>query len=143
MSLKRHEIAILTAGLLLGATAGVFAADDAKNWKDTAEVSYLATNGNTKTSTLGAGNLFVYQWTKTALEIDFRGLGTESAGQVTAEQYQGSEMDYRLNTETALIASVNSFLSLKTSFKWNRVAQPTPGFIKDDTTVAAALILNY
>lgn len=50
---------------------------------------------------------------------------------------------YRLNTETALIASLSTHLSLKTSFVWKRNALPPPGAIKDDTTTAVALIVNY
>jgi len=51
--------------------------------------------------------------------------------------------DYRLNTETALIASLSTHLSLKASYKWNRVGKPPPGIGKDDTTTSVALIVNY
>ena len=50
---------------------------------------------------------------------------------------------YRLNTETALTAALSSHLSLKTSFIWNRVGQPVPGTVRDDTKVMAGLIVNY
>ena len=53
-----------------------------------------------------------------------------------------SPRDYRLKTETALTAAVNTVLSLKTSFVWKRVGLPPPGFIKDDTIVSAALIVS-
>jgi putative salt-induced outer membrane protein len=51
--------------------------------------------------------------------------------------------DYRLNTETALIASLSTHLALKASYKWNRVGQPPMGIGKDDTTTSVALVVNY
>jgi putative salt-induced outer membrane protein YdiY len=50
---------------------------------------------------------------------------------------------YRLNTETALIASMTTHLSLKASFQWKRNAVPPPGAVKDDTLTSVALIVNY
>jgi putative salt-induced outer membrane protein len=50
---------------------------------------------------------------------------------------------YRLKTETALIASITTHVSLKTSFQWKRNAVPPPNTVKDDTLTAAALIINY
>jgi putative salt-induced outer membrane protein len=51
--------------------------------------------------------------------------------------------DYRLNTETALIASISTHLALKASYLWNRVGEPPPGIGKDDTTTSVALVVNY
>ena len=51
--------------------------------------------------------------------------------------------DYRLNTETAVIASLTTHLSLKASYTWKRVAEPPPGFGKDDTVTSVALLVNY
>lgn len=50
---------------------------------------------------------------------------------------------YRLKTETALIASMTTHLSLKTSFVWKRNAVPPAGTIKDDTLTSVALIINF
>jgi putative salt-induced outer membrane protein YdiY len=50
---------------------------------------------------------------------------------------------YRLNTETALTASVTSTVSMKTSFVWNRIAKPAPGAVKDDTKLMAGLLITY
>jgi putative salt-induced outer membrane protein len=50
---------------------------------------------------------------------------------------------YRLNTETALIASISTHLSLKSSFVWKRNALPPPGAVKDDTITSMALVINY
>lgn len=50
--------------------------------------------------------------------------------------------DYRLKTETAVTAAVNTILSLKTSFVWKRVGLPPAGFIKDDTILSAALLVS-
>lgn len=68
------------------------AAQDApKNWKDAAELSYVQTSGNSKTSTISAKNLFNYDWEKSALELNAGGLGTKSKNTVTAEQYNAAE----------------------------------------------------
>ncbi|OGR79705.1 MAG: hypothetical protein A2X32_13575 [Elusimicrobia bacterium GWC2_64_44] len=83
------KIAIAAAMLLaLGLNA---AAQEAKPWKDAAELSYVQTSGNSKTSTISAKNLFNYDWSKTALEVAAGGLGTQSRDTVTAEQYNASE----------------------------------------------------
>lgn len=51
--------------------------------------------------------------------------------------------NYRLNTETAIIASLTTHFSLKASYKWNRVGKPPLGVGRDDTTTGVALIVNY
>jgi putative salt-induced outer membrane protein len=51
--------------------------------------------------------------------------------------------DYRLNTETAIIASLTTHLSLKASYTWHRVGEPPANIGKDDTITAVALIVNY
>jgi putative salt-induced outer membrane protein len=50
---------------------------------------------------------------------------------------------FRINTETALTATVASHVSLKVSYTWKRVNEPTPGSGKDDTKIAAALLITY
>jgi putative salt-induced outer membrane protein YdiY len=50
---------------------------------------------------------------------------------------------YHLNTETALTANLTTHLSLKTSYTWNRINEPTPGAGKDDTKLSAALVITY
>ena len=85
-------------GLLAAAVSASFAASalaqeavPAKKWKDAAELSYVQTSGNSKSSTLSAKNLFNYDWERAALELAAAGLGTESRDSVTAEQYSASE----------------------------------------------------
>lgn len=51
--------------------------------------------------------------------------------------------DYRLKTETALVASISTHVSLKASYVWKRLNKPARGFGKDDTLTAVALIVNY
>jgi putative salt-induced outer membrane protein len=68
----------------------------AKKWHDTAEASYVNTNGNSRTSTTAGKNSFSYDFDKaTRLELEGGGLGTRSAGQVTAEQYYAREKTQR------------------------------------------------
>ena len=63
----------------------------AKKWSEKAQVSYLSTNGNTKSTTLGATNEFEYKWTRLGLDVNGGGLGSESQKAVTAEQYFANE----------------------------------------------------
>ncbi len=53
-----------------------------------------------------------------------------------------SSRDHRLESETALIASISTRFSVKTSFVLKRVNLPPAGYLKNDTVTAAALIYN-
>lgn len=220
-------------------------AQEAKPWKDAAELSYVQTSGNSKTSTLSAKNLFNYDWAKAGLEIGAGGLGTQSRDTVTAEQYNAYEKvslklagknyafertgweknrfagiferwdlslgvgrnfldtasdklfaevgggyifedrlpgaenqsfgtwrgyakyirtlsptatasqdleylgnfkdskGYRMNAETALVASISTHFSLKASHTWKYVNVPAAGFRKADEMNSVAIIVNY
>ena len=87
--MKKTVIAVALTFFAASAMAQEAAAP--KKWKDTAELSYVQTSGNSKTSTLSAKNLYNYDWEKTALEVVAGGLGTSSRNTVTAEQYNASE----------------------------------------------------
>ncbi|MFI5363066.1 MAG: YdiY family protein [Elusimicrobiota bacterium] len=64
----------------------------AKKWKDSAEASFVNTNGNTKTQSTSLKNSYAYDFSKTArLEQEAGGLGARSQGQQTAEQYFAGE----------------------------------------------------
>lgn len=108
---------LIAAVLLLSAAAPAFAQEAAapKKWKDTAELSYVQTAGNAKTSTTAAKNLFNYDWGKTALELTAGGLGTKSRNTVTAEQYNASEkVSFKLTGK--------NYAFQKTSWDKNRFA---------------------
>lgn len=242
MRIKSFKIVLI----LTCAAATSLGAEEApkKPWSDTAEVSVVSTNGNSKASTQSAKNTYTHQWTKTGLELSGGGLGTQSQGVVTAEQYFASEKvsyklternytfqkttwdknrfagiksridsnvglgrelietpknhliaelgagyvtedrigsrhvdfasgrayskykrdlsptayasqdaeflsnfedpdGYRVNTESALVASISAHFSLKVSYLWKHVGSPPPGFGRNDTTTAVALIANY
>jgi putative salt-induced outer membrane protein YdiY len=227
-------------------TAAPLFAEDApvKKWTETAQVTFLNANGNTKSSTLGATEAFKYDGSKAMLELNGSALGSSQKGAVTAEQYDAAEKvsrklsdrnyvfervawdknrfagvanridaslglgrelvkndadllaaelgggyvneqrvkalrdghgsgrayakytrtlsatatfsqdaeylhdfsdatAYRLNTETALTASLTTHASLKVTFDWKKVNVPPPGFAKNDTLTAVALIFNY
>ena len=51
--------------------------------------------------------------------------------------------DYRVNTETALTASISTYFALKLSFDWRRVNRPPTGAVKDDTKTSIALVVDY
>ncbi|MEK7390417.1 MAG: DUF481 domain-containing protein [Elusimicrobiota bacterium] len=85
---------ILTLGVAIAAAALPLHAEDApeKKWKNAAEVSVVSTNGNSKTQTTAAKNVFNYQFNaQTALDVEGGGLGSRSKGAVTSEQYYASE----------------------------------------------------
>lgn len=246
--MKIHALLLPLAALSVFAAAS--AAEDApaapyKKWKDSAEVSFVNANGNSRTQTTSAKNNLSYDFNpRTKLEGEAGGLGARSQGQVTAEQYFAGEKtqtkfdehdyvfekyrwdknrfagvanrhefsvgvgrelwknasnlltgelapgylneerlndkrrsnatvrayskyvhdfaptskfsqdveylqsladkrDSRINTETALISTLTSRFSVKTSFVWKRSNQPPAGTRKDDEITSFALIANF
>jgi putative salt-induced outer membrane protein len=102
---RRFAFAALAAPLLLAAAAR---ADDAapaaaapvKKWKESAEASFVNTNGNSKTSTTAGKNFFSYDYDPlTRSELEGGGLGARSNGQTTAEQYYAGEKTQRKFTD--------------------------------------------
>jgi len=89
----------LIAAALLLAAASAFAEDaaaPARKWKDSAEVSFVNTNGNSRTQTTSAKDAFSYDFDAlTRLELEGGGLGSKSNGAVTAEQYHAGEKSQR------------------------------------------------
>ena len=89
--IRRFALAVLAGPLLLAAAR----ADDAppvKKWKDSAEASFVNTNGNSKTSTTAGKENFSLDFTqRDRLEIVGGALGSRSQSQVTAEQYFAGE----------------------------------------------------
>jgi putative salt-induced outer membrane protein len=51
--------------------------------------------------------------------------------------------DFRVNTETALIAALSIHFSLKVSYVWKYVGAPPVGFGRSDTTTSVSLIAVY
>jgi len=62
-------------------------ADDTRLWKNAAELSYVSTSGNTRTSTIAGKNLLNYEDNLKAFEVGAGGLGTKNDGNVTGEQF--------------------------------------------------------
>ncbi|HNW45586.1 MAG TPA: DUF481 domain-containing protein, partial [Elusimicrobiales bacterium] len=61
-------------------------------------------------------------------------------------EYLGNLKDskgYRMNAETALVASISTHFSLKASHVWKFVNVPGAGFRKTDTMNSMAIIVNY
>lgn len=244
---KETKMSKILCAVMLSCFASSALAQEAaapKKWKDAAELSYVQTSGNSKTSTTAGKNLFNYDWEKAALELAAGGLGTKSRNTVTAEQYNVSEKvslkltgknytfektgwtkdrfagirdrydlgvgvgrrflesaddkffaetgggyifedrmnsknqsfgtyrgygkyirtlsasanasqdfeyvgnlkdskGYRMNAETALVASISTHFSLKTSYVWKYTNAPAAGFKKTDTITSMAIIVNY
>lgn len=82
------------AAFLAAAVAVPVRAQDApaKKWKDSAEASVVTTNGNSKTTTMSAKNLFTYAFRPTtAFEWDLGALSSKNKGQTTAEEFYSAE----------------------------------------------------
>jgi putative salt-induced outer membrane protein YdiY len=94
MTLVSRRLRLLVASVVLSSIALPSFADEAppKKWKDTAEGSFVNTNGNSKATTTSAKDLFTYHFdAATKLEIEGGALGARSQGQVTTEQYYAGE----------------------------------------------------
>lgn len=63
-----------------------------KKWKDSAEGSFVSTNGNSKGTTTSGKDKFTYDFSPlTRLEMEGGGMGSRSQERVTAEQYFAGE----------------------------------------------------
>lgn len=58
-------------------------------------------------------------------------------------QSMKSSEDFRMNTETDLIATLTNHFSLKLSYKWQHVQKPPTGFGRNDTFTTISLVANY
>ncbi len=106
---------LIAAVILAGLASPLMAQEAPKKWKDAAELSYVQTSGNSKTSTLSAKNLFNYDWEKAALELNAGGLGAKSGSTMTAEQYNASE-------KVSLKLSGKNYAFERTAWDKNRFA---------------------
>ncbi len=108
---------IFAAAVLTGFTAAVAAQEAAapKTWKGAAELSYVQTTGNSRTSTISSKNLYNHDWEKAALELNVGGLGSKNRGVETAEQYNASE-------KISLKLAGKNYAFQKTAWEKNRFA---------------------
>jgi putative salt-induced outer membrane protein YdiY len=82
--------ATLAVIILLLSLPALCAEDENKNWSDTAEVSLVATNGNSESSSLGFRNVLTREWSKAALTVLASGIRVESQeGARTAMELPG------------------------------------------------------
>lgn len=51
--------------------------------------------------------------------------------------------DFRVNTDTSLLAALSAHLSLKVSYVWNHVGVPPVGRVRNDTTTSISLVATY
>lgn len=51
--------------------------------------------------------------------------------------------DFRVKTETAVTAAINTAMSLKLSYVWKHVGVPPAGFGRNDTITTVALVATY
>lgn len=85
----------ITAGLIAIAPA-IFAAEDERNWSANAELGYVDTSGNTKTTSVKARLGYNYEIERWRYQAGLDALNTEERGVRSAERYFGSnKLDYK------------------------------------------------
>ena len=87
----RRNLCLLAVGISLLATTAAFGEEGAKSekvWSDQAELSFVTTSGNTKTTSLAGKNLLTYKFTPKAVgSWKIGGLYSKDGGVTTAENY--------------------------------------------------------
>ncbi|MCG3205354.1 MAG: hypothetical protein KCHDKBKB_02074 [Elusimicrobia bacterium] len=224
----------------------VFSAEPAKKpWKNALELSVVSSNGNSKSQSASGKDTFLYEWTKSSLELIAGGMKAEDDQGTIAERYNVSEKfsyklsdrnyafekfawdkdrfagyqgrfdaglglgrelikndknlligelgggylkedrihnekdlsfatgrayskytrtlsptsnfsqdaeyihdmedpdNFRVNTETAVTAAINTSMALKVSYVWKHVGEPPTGFHRNDTITTVALVTNF
>jgi putative salt-induced outer membrane protein len=96
--MKRIAVVLLFAVHVLSSSWLLAEDKPKKNWTNIGELSLVSTNGNTKSNTWSAKDTYGYTWTHTVLELVAGGLGAESNGVATAENYYAHEkVSYKLS----------------------------------------------
>lgn len=108
MSLRRPSLTLACALALFAATvhAGEPAPADALTGK--AELGYLATSGNSDTSSLNAKLAMGFEQATWRHSLNAAAVQSEDSGVTTTERYQfGLKSDYKINEHDYLFATVN------------------------------------
>jgi len=74
---------------------------DSDTWKDTAEFSFVATAGNSDTTTLGFKNQLVRKWSSSDFELNAGGVRSEGT---TNRRAVGTADDFRIDEDSELTA---------------------------------------
>ena len=111
--MRGHASAWILAGLALtlaGARAGWCADEAAKpeGWKDVAEFSFVATAGNSETSTLGFKNTLARAWEKSSFELKAGAVRGEST---TKSRAVDPTIPVIVETSTTSLTAENYFLN--------------------------------
>lgn len=72
------RITATIVGVMLLGTAAAVAADESRRWSDTAELSFVATGGNTAASSFGLKNILVGSWGKSEIMVRASGIRVET-----------------------------------------------------------------
>ena len=95
-------LSIATAMLLLLSGSAAFAADEETGWTSKTDLSWVATSGNSDTSSIGLSSLTTRDWAKSALSIRLDGVKSEAT---EVDQYFiGDEDNYVSNETTRTLA---------------------------------------
>ena len=78
MTYARATCIAVFLGLLIPATAAAQDDEPELGWHDVAEITFVLTEGNAKSNTLGGRNLLEYLWTNARLRFDAGAIRTES-----------------------------------------------------------------
>lgn len=78
---RNFDVAVLGVMLLaLSATAALSAEGEDAGWTDVAEFSFVATDGNSESTSLGFNNTLAREWDKSAVTFRAGGIRVDSAG---------------------------------------------------------------
>lgn len=105
MSVRRFAVlAFISALIPAFAAAQDKPAEEKKlGWKDTAELGYVVTSGNSESSTLGLKNTLLYDWEKARFEMKLGAVRVESAPAATFATPDGADFELG-ETESELTA---------------------------------------
>ena len=88
----RLSALLMTLACCLAAGAPLSADEETTGWTDTAEVSFVATDGNSSSSSLGFKNVATKSWEKSLLTLKASGIRVKSeSGSSVAEDLGGGD----------------------------------------------------
>jgi putative salt-induced outer membrane protein len=111
MSVRRLAAPIVLFALLPAAAAAQDKPAEEKKlgWKDTAELGYVVTSGNSDSSTLGLKNTLVYDWAEARFETKLGAVRVESATAATFGVPDGT--DFKLGENDRELTAESYFLN--------------------------------
>lgn len=104
----KYVISILASSMLLANNASAEDAANTSLWKASAEIGYVATSGNTDTTTLNAKGMASTEREKWRHTLEITALNSEDENVTTAEKYTFvAQSDYKLGKPNFLFGNIS------------------------------------